>query len=149
MRVGRGWLIAHARQYSTRSLVSAGAAIVVALALVSGSLTAYLSFRADWNGVTRIDVQKDLTAEGHKRPPLDPRAINLLLIGSDTRAGANKKFGAHVTGQRSDTIMVAHIAPDTHQVVVLSFPRDSVVPILGCAPENGSPGQTAQPGGLV
>jgi len=149
MRVGRGWLIAHARQYSTRSLVSAGAAIVVALALVSGSLTAYLSFRADWNGVTRIDVQKDLTAEGHKRPPLDPRAINLLLIGSDTRAGANKKFGAHVTGQRSDTIMVAHIAPDAHQVVVLSFPRDSVVPILGCAPENGSPGQTAQPGGLV
>jgi LCP family protein required for cell wall assembly len=86
---------------------------------------------------------------GAKRPPVDPNAINLLLIGSDSRAGANKKFGATVQGQRSDTVMVVHIAPGAHQVDVLSFPRDSVVPILQCVPEAGAPGQVAAPAGDV
>jgi LCP family protein required for cell wall assembly len=137
------------RRYSTRQRVLAGLAIFSAAALVAVSLSAYLSFRADWNGVVRIDVTKDLRSEGHKRPPLDPNALNILLIGSDSRAGVNRQFGAEVTGQRSDTIMVVHIAPDAHQVVVLSIPRDTVVPILNCAPEDGSPGQTAQPAGNV
>jgi LCP family protein required for cell wall assembly len=42
--------------------------------------------------------------------------------------------------------MVLHIAPDAREVDVLSFPRDSVVPILSCAPEAGTSGQSAQPG---
>jgi LCP family protein required for cell wall assembly len=121
-------------------------AIAVALVLVAGSLTVYLSFRADWDGISRINVLGDL---GTKRPPVDPNAINLLLIGSDSRAGANKKFGATVQGQRSDTVMVVHVAPGAHQVDVLSFPRDSVVPILQCAPEAGAPGQVAAPAGDV
>ena len=75
--------------------------------------------------------------------------MNILLVGSDSRAGANKKFGADIVGQRSDTIMVLHIAPGARQLVVLSIPRDSVVPILQCAPENGSTGQIAQPAGYV
>jgi LCP family protein required for cell wall assembly len=122
--------------------------VLSAMVLVGASLAAYLNYRADWNGITRIDVQRDLRVEGTKRPPLDPNALNILLIGSDSRAGRNRQFGATVTGQRSDTIMVVHIAPDAHQVVVLSLPRDTVVPILNCSPEDGSPGQTAQPGSV-
>jgi LCP family protein required for cell wall assembly len=136
-------------RYSVRQKVLGGMAIFSAALLVSVSLVAYLNFRADWNGVTRINVQKDLRdlrAAGVKLPPPDPNAMNILLIGSDSRAGVNRQFGATVTGQRSDTIMVVHIAPDAHEVVVLSIPRDTVVPILNCAPEVGSPGQTAQPG---
>ena len=145
LRRGSGRL---ARRYSKRQRIVGGIAIFLALVFVSGSLFAYLSFRADWNGITRIDVQKDLTG-GPKRPPIDPNAMNILLIGSDSRAGANKQFGAEVVGQRSDTIMVVHIAPGAHQVVVLSIPRDTVVPVFGCAPEDGAPGQTAQPAGDV
>ncbi len=133
-------------RYTTRQKVLGGMAIFSAVLLVSVSLTAYLNFRADWNGVTRINVERDLRAEGPRRPPLDPNAMNILLIGSDSRAGVNRQFGATVAGQRSDTIMVVHIAPDAHQVVVLSLPRDTVVPILNCTPEPGAPGQTAQPG---
>ncbi len=110
--------------------------------MVAVSLTAYFIYRRDWNGVVRINVTKDL---GAHLPAPDPNAMNILLIGSDSRAGANKKFGAEVLGQRSDTIMVLHIAPDAHQVIVLSIPRDSVVPILSCSPEPGAPGQAAQP----
>lgn len=130
------------RRYSVREKIFGSIAILVAVVLVGTSLTAYLMYRRDWNGVTRIDVTKDL--RGHEPPP-DPNAMNILVIGSDSRAGANKKYGAQILGQRSDTIMVLHIAPDAHQVVVLSIPRDSVVPILSCSPEPGAPGQTAQP----
>jgi LCP family protein required for cell wall assembly len=117
----------------------------VAAAMVGGLLTGYLMFRHDWNGIHRINVSKDL---GTHRPPVDPNAMNILLIGSDSRSGKNKKFGAEVTGQRSDTIMVVHISPGDHRAVVLSIPRDSMVPILSCAPEAGTQGQTAQPGSL-
>jgi LCP family protein required for cell wall assembly len=129
-------------------VVLSSLAVAVALVLVGGALTAYVTFRSDWNSIKRVDVSKDLQKPGTHRPPADPNALNILLIGSDSRAGANVKFGAEVQGQRSDTVMVLHIAPGAHQVDVLSFPRDSMVPILGCAAEDGAPGQTASPGDL-
>jgi LCP family protein required for cell wall assembly len=132
---------------STRSLVFRVVAVAAAVITAGSTLAAYVTFRHDWNAIKRVDVRRDLSY--HPRPPADPNALNVLLIGSDSRAGANKKFGADVVGQRSDTIMLLHIAPGAHQLIVLSFPRDSVVPILACAPENGSAGQTAQPTGYV
>lgn len=131
------------RRYSARAKILGSLAVLSAFALVAATLTAYLTYRRDWNGISHIDVTKDLA--GHKRPPVDPNALNILLIGSDSRSGPNEKFGAGIQGQRSDTIMVLHIAPYAHQVIVLSIPRDSVVPILSCSPEPGAPGQTAQP----
>jgi LCP family protein required for cell wall assembly len=133
------------RRYSIRAKILGGLAIVVALVVVGASLEAYLIYRRDWNGVVHINVSKDLHGGGKKLPPPDPHAMNILVIGSDSRAGVNRKFGAEITGQRSDTIMVLHIAPDAHQVVVLSIPRDSVVPILSCSAEPGFGGQAAQP----
>lgn len=116
----------------------------MAVVLTGGSLTAYIMFRGVWDGINRIDVEGDLTG---KRPPLDPNALNILLIGSDSRAGVNGKIGGRtdISGARSDTVMVLHIAPGAHQIVVLSIPRDSVVPILNCTSENGTSGQVAQP----
>jgi LCP family protein required for cell wall assembly len=114
---------------------------LVALALVSGSLFFYAKYREVWDSIKRVDVSGDLSSK--KLPPADPHAINILLIGSDSRAGVNGKIGGHDTGQRSDTVMVLHIAPGAHRAVVLSFPRDSVVPIYSCTAEKGSPGQTA------
>jgi LCP family protein required for cell wall assembly len=135
------------RRYSTRAKVLGSFAVLTAFALVAATLTAYLTYRRDWNGISHIDVARDLA--GHKRPPADPNALNILLIGSDSRSGPNEKFGAGIQGQRSDTIMVLHIAPYAHQVIVLSIPRDSVVPILSCSPEPGATGQTAQPAPAV
>ncbi len=130
------------------SIVLRSVAALVAATFVAGSLTAYLTFRSDWQAIKRIDVSKDLASH---RPPADPNALNILLIGSDTRSGANGKIGgqAGISGARSDTAMVLHIAPGAQQAVVLSIPRDSVVPILSCSHEDGTPGQTAQPAGYV
>ena len=84
------WRRGNRKHYSLQQKVLGGLAVTVALVLVGGSLTAYLTFRAYWDSVKRIDVRGDL---GAYRPPPDPNALNVLLIGSDTRAGANKKFG--------------------------------------------------------
>jgi LCP family protein required for cell wall assembly len=115
-------------------------AAMVAVSLVGGSLYAYAKYRSVWDSIKRVDVSGDL--RGIKEPPPDPHAINILLIGSDSRTGVNGKIGGQAPGQRSDTVMVLHVAPGAHRAVVLSFPRDSVVPLYSCTPEAGSPGQT-------
>ncbi len=138
-----------ARPFGLCPIVLRSVAVLVAATLVGGSLTVYLTFRSDWQAIKHVDVSNDL-ASSH-RPPADPNALNILLIGSDTRSGANGTIGgqAGISGARSDTAMVLHIAPGAHQAVVLSIPRDSVVPILSCSPEDGTTGQLAQPAGYV
>jgi LCP family protein required for cell wall assembly len=116
--------------------------------MVGGSLVVYAKYRSVWDGINRVDVNPDLAG---KRPPLDPHALNILVLGSDTRSGVNGRIGGRVgiTGQRSDTVMLLHVAPGAHQIAVMSIPRDSVVPILSCAREAGDSGQTAQPASYV
>ncbi len=130
------------------SIVLRGVAVLSAVTLVGGSLTIYLTYRADWRAIKHVDVSTDLAS---RRPPAAPNALNILMIGSDTRSGANGKIGGHagISGARSDTAMVLHIAPGAHRIVVLSIPRDSVVPILSCTPEDGAPGQAGRPAGYV
>jgi LCP family protein required for cell wall assembly len=137
------------RQRSGLMMASGIMASVVALALVCGSLFFYVKYREVWDSIKRVDISSDL--RGDKRPPVDPKAINILLIGSDSRSGVNGKIGGHdgITGARSDTVMVLHISPGAHRATVLSFPRDSVVPVLACSAEAGTDGQTAQPTGTV
>jgi LCP family protein required for cell wall assembly len=120
-------------------------AVVVAVSCVGGAVFAYAKYRQVWDGIKRINVSADLKGP---RPHEDPNALNLLVIGSDSRAGKNGKIGGHVdiSGQRSDTVMVLHIAPGGHQITVLNIPRDSVVPILNCTAEPGFAGQQANPG---
>jgi len=120
-------------------------AVLIAVVVAGGTLVAYAKYRAVWDGIHRIDVSRDLNSA--KRPPADPNAQNILIIGSDSRSGRNGKIGGGsvADGQRSDTVMLLHVAPGAHQVVVVSIPRDSVVPILSCTPESGAAGQTAQP----
>jgi LCP family protein required for cell wall assembly len=122
-----------------RVLAWVAAALVVVL--VGGVLTAYAVYRDVFDKIHQVNV----TGLGN-RPRSYDNAQNILVIGSDTRHGKNSKFGRHVSGQRSDTIMVLHLSPGVRRAVVLSIPRDSVVPILACPQESGSPGQPAQPG---
>jgi LCP family protein required for cell wall assembly len=134
------------RKRNRSTVVLGTLAVFIAVVLAGGTLAAYAKYRAVWDGIHRIDVSSDVNAPN--LPPPDPHAQNILIIGSDSRAGRNGKIGGgadNVGGARSDTVMLVHVAPGAHQVVVLSFPRDSVVPILGCTPEGGAAGQSAQP----
>src|ERR1700749_343025 len=116
------------RRLTSRRILG-GIAVVTAVVLVGGALAIYAKYRSVWDGINRVDVSADL---GGKRPTVDPKALNILVIGSDSRSGVNGRIGGgaggQVAGARSDTIMVLHVAPGAHQIVVMSIPRDSVAP---------------------
>lgn len=60
----------------------------------------------------------------------DLQAQNILLLGSDTRAGGNASVGTSASTDgvaNSDVVMVAHISVSKH-VSVLSIPRDTMIP---------------------
>lgn len=131
------------RRLSTGWKVAGWASAAVALLVVAASLTAYFRYRSVWSSIHRVQI----VGLGSRPPEYSTNELNVLLIGSDSRAGANRKFGATVEGQRSDTIMILHISPGRHRATVLSIPRDSMVPVLACPADGpGVPGQQAEPG---
>ena len=120
--------------------------VVTTVVLVAASLAAYAAYRNVIDGVRHINVANLL---GKRPPQYDTSAMNILVIGSDSRAGTNGQFGSAqaIAGARSDTMMLLHILPQHRGGVVISFPRDSVVPIIACPADGmGNPGQKAQPG---
>jgi LCP family protein required for cell wall assembly len=122
-----------------RRRIAAWASISMTAVLVVAALGAYVEYRNVVDSIHHVAIT-DLGP----RPPKYTNALNILLIGSDSRQGANKRFGASLAdgGQRSDTVILLHISPGRHRATVLSFPRDSMVPTYGCAPHGkGSPGQ--------
>lgn len=72
---------------------------------------------------------------------------NFLIIGVDSRIGANAEMGAGDTtmaeGSRSDTIMLVNVPADRKRVVAVSFPRDLAITPMNCQawdPETGKYG---------
>jgi LCP family protein required for cell wall assembly len=72
---------------------------------------------------------------------------NFLIIGVDSRIGANGEIGAGDTtvaeGARSDTIMLVNIPANRKRVVAVSFPRDLAIAPMNCQawnPETGKYG---------
>src|SRR5262249_58058396 len=97
-----------------------------------------------WDGLHQRTVTR---GELGKRPPKLNGSENILIIGSDSRTGTHG-YG-HTQGSRSDTSMLLHISPTHTGAIVISFPRDTMVPIYQCADDGqGHHGQQAQPGGL-
>ncbi|MGP3917032.1 LCP family protein [Nonomuraea sp. 10N515B] len=87
---------------------------------------------------------EDVTAEdlGATRPPkVAGTAMNILVVGSDQRTGKNAKYGSHITGERTDTIMLVHVSSQRDNAMVISFPRDSLVQLPACRAAGGHPGQ--------
>ncbi|MGG2462000.1 LCP family protein [Streptomyces sp. RGM 3693] len=82
------------------------------------------------------DVNSEL---GGDRPVnLSPGSKNILVVGSDSRAGTGGKYGSGLTTMQSDTLMVLHVSADHKWATAVSFPRDSWVPIPACDKGNGA-----------
>jgi LCP family protein required for cell wall assembly len=76
---------------------------------------------------------------GPSKAPSALKAENFLLIGSDSRAGANGKGtgGGSIAGARSDTSIVMHISAGGGNATLVSIPRDSWVQIPSCIEADG------------
>src|ERR1700758_1268758 len=106
--------------------ILAAAAIISTVLIVGVSLVAYAAVRNVYDGINHEDVTAQML--GNRPPKLDG-STNILLIGTG------------VVGARSDTTMLLHITPDHTHAYVISFPRDSMVPVYGCLPDQqGHPG---------
>lgn len=81
------------------------------------------------------EVERLLTREEVVLDPAGGGALNVLLIGSDSRkAGMDpedvERFG-EVGGNRADTIILAHVIPSERRGILLHFPRDLWVTVPG------------------
>ncbi|MFC7583383.1 LCP family protein [Nonomuraea antimicrobica] len=108
--------------------------LALTLVLVAVSLSGYGYYRYLESLIDRTPIQP-----GASRPP-ETGALNVLLVGSDSREGDNKAYGpqSQGLGERTDTIMLLHIAPNRDNATMISFPRDSMVMIPECTGTNGA-----------
>ena len=85
------------------------------------------------------DASADPTVSPSDGGPLDAAAgndLNILLVGSDSRDGANGDIGGKVAdGMRSDTTIIMHISADRSRVDFLSIPRDTLADVPGQGPQ--------------
>ncbi|TDD90214.1 LCP family protein [Actinomadura rubrisoli] len=105
--------------------------------MVAGSLTAYGLYRKAFGNIAHEDVNAQL---GPNRPKKLNSAMNILILGSDTRAGANAKYGRSMKNEppRSDTMILLHLSPGGGQAMGISFPRDLMIPMPSCKTKTGS-----------
>lgn len=122
-----------------RRIVAWTSAVVVVLVLGASGF-AYAMYKHYDGRIHREDVLAT-DDPAIKQPQKQLKAQNFLLIGSDTRAGKNGKYETtqgQVGGERSDTTILAHLAPDGKQATLVSFPRDSWVHVPACQKRDGT-----------
>jgi LCP family protein required for cell wall assembly len=121
---------------------------VLALALTGGAWQWQSAKNNMLNRVSALDLDS--------RDIVDPNAqfgdVNFLIVGVDSRIGANSEVGAGTTdeaaGARSDTVMLVNIPANRERVVAVSFPRDLSIEPMQCEawnPETGEYGPITDP----
>jgi LCP family protein required for cell wall assembly len=111
---------------------------LLALILLTGGSAWWAYHRLDSN-LSSIDLEQEL---GTDRPEkLATGAKDILVLGSDSRSGANKGLAGGDTGgtARSDTAMVLHIPEGRTSAVAVSIPRDTLITRPECTARDGSP----------
>ncbi|MCD0482594.1 LCP family protein [Streptacidiphilus sp. ASG 303] len=112
--------------------------LVAGVAVLAAAGTAYGLYRhLDSNIHTGVDLGREL---GTDRPAkVAAAARDILVLGSDSRAGGNQDLGGgDVGGARSDTAMVVHIPAGGGRATVVSIPRDTLVTRPSCTGRNGA-----------
>lgn len=94
-----------------------------------------LSSDIDKNGNGILDADEESSdgsqPKNHERPA-ETGATNILLMGSDSRAGTAES--ATVKGQRADSLMLLHVPEDGSNAYLISIMRDTWVNIPGYGP---------------
>lgn len=81
-----------------------------------------------------------MTTPSPSASPLPTGALNILVLGSDSRTGAENQElggGSGNSGARSDTAMVVHVDAGRTAATVVSIPRDTLVTRPSCPLPSG------------
>ncbi len=79
--------------------------------------------------IDRVDAFSGLP-ENDRPSKATAQAINILLLGSDSRAARDEPESSD-NGARTDTIILVHVPVDRQSAQLISIPRDTWVPIAG------------------
>ncbi len=120
------------RRLRKRILIWGSASLAVLLVTVA--VGGYALLRHFNGNIQQDDITGLL---GHQPVDLHPQAENILVIGSDSRAGLSAAYGTGLVTDQSDTLMIIHIPADRQWAEVMSIPRDSWVNIPSCTMGNG------------
>ncbi|MGW1104939.1 LCP family protein [Streptomyces sp. NPDC002540] len=97
---------------------------LAAAVIVGGGGLGYAYFTLNGN-LKAVDINAAL---GKNRPDnVDNGSEDILVLGSDSRSGANSEYGADEGTARSDTAMVVHVNKGHKTASVVSIPRDTLV----------------------
>lgn len=102
-------------------------------------LNANITNAGDLSGL--LGDRPEPTASSSASAPADGRSgspVNVLVLGSDDRSGANAAIGGANDGMHSDTTIVAHISADRSRIELVSIPRDLLVDRPTCTTKTGT-----------
>ncbi len=89
---------------------------------------------------------KEPDHKAHKKHLIGGDPLNILVMGSDSRAGAGNDIdGQTEIGQRSDTTILVHVSADRKTVYGVSLPRDAMVARPECEGADGKTVPGADP----
>ena len=119
-------------------LTAIGSALVLVVTVAGFAYTSTLN-RLQGN-VAAVDVTEQLGTDVSTAAPIvneegNYSAMNILLMGSDTRQGKENRGYGHaneISGQRSDTTILLHVAADRKSAIAVSIPRDTWITLPQC-----------------
>ncbi|MGP3924799.1 LCP family protein [Streptomyces sp. 8N616] len=118
----------------SRRVLTIAAWSTAGLVLLGGAGLGYIYFQLDGN-LKGIDINAAL---GTDRPDdVDDGSMDILLMGSDSREGANAEYGDDDGTSRSDTAMILHVHKGHTKASVVSIPRDTMVSRPACKKTDG------------
>ena len=112
---------------------------LIGILVIAGGTVAVAALRLSQN-VTTVELKPAQTEEPPTVADFDG-AFDVLLVGSDGRAGQGAQYGegGDVEGSRNDVTMLLHVNEAHDAATVISFPRDLLVDIPSCTdPDSGS-----------
>ncbi|MER7895952.1 LCP family protein [Streptomyces sp. NPDC096046] len=106
------------------------------IVVLGGVGAGYMYFELNDN-LKSVDIDQALGTDRPKKA--DNGSENILVLGSDTRAGGNKKLGGGTDdgSARSDTAMIVHVYKGHKKAGVVSIPRDTLIDRPSCTDTKG------------
>ena len=119
------------------TVVARGLATMLSVALLFASGWGWHLGRVAEANVHRTDA---IPSNGNDGTGFAPEAVNILLVGNDSRAQLTEAQLAQLnagedSGTNTDTMILVHLPADGSRASFVSFPRDSYVDIPGYGPD--------------
>ncbi|WP_330299158.1 LCP family protein [Streptomyces sp. NBC_00503] len=118
-----------------RAFIAVSVALLAFVLVVGGA--GWWAYSHLNDNIDSVDLDQAIGTD-NRPAKVAPNAQNILVLGSDSRAGANAELDHDdVTGARSDTAIVVHIPEGNKKATAVSIPRDTLVTRPECKDQDG------------